>query len=131
MEGPGEVIGYGSANPVSEENYYDTEAMTYEGRIRAAVRANGTGKIKVTFTTGDKNCSVTSRQSNRFDRPGFGVPSVLLKHEEKTETWPVISSFFFSYMLQSSLHVIYANNEPESTLAWKGGECRPIRRRVC
>lgn len=59
MEGPGEVIGYGSANPVSEENYYDTEAMTYEGRIRAAVRANGTGKIKVTFTTGDKNCSVT------------------------------------------------------------------------
>lgn len=39
MEGPGEVIGYGSANPVSEENYYDTEAMTYEGRIRAAVRA--------------------------------------------------------------------------------------------
>ena len=59
MEGPGEVIGYGSANPVSEENYYDTEAMTYEGRIRAAVRANGTGKIKVTFTAGDKNCSVT------------------------------------------------------------------------
>ena len=35
------------------------EAMTYEGRIRAAVRANGTGKIKVTFTAGDKNCSVT------------------------------------------------------------------------
>ena len=59
IEGPGEVIGYGSANPVSEENYYDTEAMTYEGRIRAAVRANGTGKIKVTFTAGDKNCSVT------------------------------------------------------------------------
>lgn len=59
MEGPGEVIGYGSVNPVSEENYYDTEAMTYEGWIRAAVRANGTGKIKVTFTAGDKNCSVT------------------------------------------------------------------------
>ena len=59
MEGPGEVIGYGSVNPVSEENYYDTEVMTYEGRIRAAVRANGTGKIKVTFTAGDKNCSVT------------------------------------------------------------------------
>lgn len=38
MEGPGEVIGYGSANPVSEENYYDTEAMTYEGRIRAGCK---------------------------------------------------------------------------------------------
>lgn len=37
----------------------DLSVMTYEGRIRAAVRANGTGKIKVTFTTGDKNCSVT------------------------------------------------------------------------
>ena len=30
-------------------------------------------------------------------------------------------------MLQSFLHVIYANNEPESTLAWKGGECHPMR----
>lgn len=58
VEGPGELIGYGSANPVSEENYYDTEAETYEGRIRAAIRANGKGEIKVAFTSGDKNCNV-------------------------------------------------------------------------
>lgn len=58
VEGPGEIIGYGSAAPVSEENFYDTEAMTYEGRIRAGVRATGEGVITVTFTAGDKTCSV-------------------------------------------------------------------------
>lgn len=59
VEGPGELIGYGTANPVSEENYYDTEVKTYEGRIRAAVRATGAGGIKVNFISGDKTCSVT------------------------------------------------------------------------
>lgn len=58
VEGPGEIIGYGSAAPVSEENFYDTEAITYEGRIRAGVRATGEGVITVTFTAGDKTCSV-------------------------------------------------------------------------
>lgn len=58
VEGPGEIIGYGSAAPVSEENFYDTEAMTYEGRIRAGVRATGEGVVTVTFTAGDKTCSV-------------------------------------------------------------------------
>lgn len=58
VEGPGEIIGYGSAAPVSEENFYDTEAMTYEGRIRAGVRATGEGVITVTFMAGDKTCSV-------------------------------------------------------------------------
>jgi len=59
VEGPAELIGYGTADPASEENYYDTEAKTYEGRIRAAVRATGAGEIKVTFVSGDKTCSVS------------------------------------------------------------------------
>lgn len=58
VEGPGEIIGYGSADPKSEENYYDTEAMTYEGRIRAAVRASGKGVVKVTLRAEEKEYSV-------------------------------------------------------------------------
>ena len=58
VEGPGELIGYGTADPASEENYYDREARTYEGRIRAAVRATGAGEIRVSFVSGDKTCSV-------------------------------------------------------------------------
>lgn len=49
VEGPGVVQGYGSAEPDSEENYFDMVANTYEGRIRAAIRATGKGEIVVTF----------------------------------------------------------------------------------
>ena len=59
VDGPADLIGYGTADPVSEENYYDTEAKTYEGRIRAAVRATGAGEIAVRFVSGDKICSVS------------------------------------------------------------------------
>ena len=47
IEGPGKIIGFGSADPESEENYFDTTAKTYEGRLRAAVRAFGVGKITI------------------------------------------------------------------------------------
>lgn len=51
LDGPGEIMGYGSADPESEENYYDTVAKTYEGKLRAAVRGTGeTGKIVVTLS---------------------------------------------------------------------------------
>ena len=53
VEGPGVVQGYGSANPSSEENYFDTVAHTYEGRLCAAIRATGKGDIKVTFRADD------------------------------------------------------------------------------
>lgn len=52
IEGPAEIIGFGSANPKSEENYFDREIRTYEGRAKAAIRANGEpGIIKVHFQT--------------------------------------------------------------------------------
>ena len=50
IEGSGEIIGYGSADPRSDENYFDSIARTYEGRLRAAIRGNGEkGDIKVLF----------------------------------------------------------------------------------
>lgn len=51
LDGSGEIMGYGSADPESEENYYDTVAKAYEGKLRAAVRGTGeTGKIVVTLS---------------------------------------------------------------------------------
>jgi beta-galactosidase len=48
VEGAGSLLGYGSADPESEENYYDQVARAYEGRLRAAIRSNGnTGEICV------------------------------------------------------------------------------------
>ncbi len=51
IEGPGVILGYGSADPGSEENYFDHTAKAYEGRLRAAIRGTGEkGTITVTFT---------------------------------------------------------------------------------
>lgn len=41
VEGPGVILGFGSADPASEENYFDKTARAYEGRLRAAVRGTG------------------------------------------------------------------------------------------
>lgn len=53
VSGAGYLLGFGSADPGSEENYFDTAARTYEGRLRAAIRAEQTGEILVTFTGED------------------------------------------------------------------------------
>lgn len=50
IEGAGVVEGFGSADPKSEENYFDSTVRTYEGRLRAVVRATGTGEIKVSLS---------------------------------------------------------------------------------
>lgn len=50
VEGAGMLEGFGSADPASEENYYDDTAFTYEGKLRAVVRAMGQGKIKVSVS---------------------------------------------------------------------------------
>jgi beta-galactosidase len=50
VEGPGRILGFGSADPQSEENYFDTTAKAYEGRLRAAIRGTGEkGTITVTL----------------------------------------------------------------------------------
>lgn len=50
VTGAGHLLGFGSADPSSEENYFDTSARTYEGRLRAAIRADHAGEIQITFT---------------------------------------------------------------------------------
>lgn len=50
IDGPGVILGFGSADPASTENYFDKTAKAYEGRLRAAVRGNGQkGTITVTL----------------------------------------------------------------------------------
>lgn len=51
ITGPGYLMGFGSADPASEENYFDTTAKFYEGRLRAAIRATGEGEIQLTFSS--------------------------------------------------------------------------------
>lgn len=51
IEGPGVILGFGSASPDSEENYYDTTAKPFEGRLRAAIRGTGErGTIRLRAT---------------------------------------------------------------------------------
>lgn len=51
ITGPGYLQGFGSADPTSEENYFDNAAKFYEGRLRAAVRAKGKGEITLSFAS--------------------------------------------------------------------------------
>lgn len=61
VEGPGVILGYGSADPESEENYFDTSAKAFEGRLRAAVRGTGE-KGTVTVTLRVEGCADTKVQ---------------------------------------------------------------------
>lgn len=62
LEGPGEIIGFGSADPRSTENYFDRTARLYRGRLRAALRGNGTpGVMRLHVTLGDEERVVEVR----------------------------------------------------------------------
>ncbi len=51
LEGDGVVQGFGTANPKTEENFYDTEIEVYHGRALAVVRHNASrGPVAVTFS---------------------------------------------------------------------------------
>ena len=54
VSGAGYLAGFGSANPVTEEDYTDDEAVTYRGRAMAIVRSGyeaGTLQLEVTSET--------------------------------------------------------------------------------
>lgn len=51
VQGAGTLQGFGSANPQSEGNYFDTTWPTFDGYVLAVVRAGSTpGNIQVTFS---------------------------------------------------------------------------------
>ncbi|WP_436789969.1 glycoside hydrolase family 2 TIM barrel-domain containing protein [Yinghuangia sp. YIM S10712] len=47
LAGPGVLVGFGSADPATEERFDATERRTYEGRALAVIRPTGPGKIRV------------------------------------------------------------------------------------
>jgi beta-galactosidase len=51
VSGAGTLQGFGSADPKSEENFYDTERTTYNGRALAVIRSGSEkGSVKVTVS---------------------------------------------------------------------------------
>lgn len=47
IEGPGVVQGFGSADPESEENFFDRERTTFDGMVLAVIRPTEAGTITV------------------------------------------------------------------------------------
>jgi len=47
IQGPGELAGFGSANPMNTESFGETSHSTYYGQALAIVRPTGTGEIRV------------------------------------------------------------------------------------
>lgn len=53
----GELLGFGSANPRSDESFLDATATTYYGRALAVVRAGATGAVQLTATDTQGTCA--------------------------------------------------------------------------
>lgn len=53
VEGTGALQGFGTGNPKSEENFFDTERTTFDGRATAVIRPTRPGKINVTVSAAD------------------------------------------------------------------------------
>ncbi|ABW12568.1 glycoside hydrolase family 2 sugar binding [Parafrankia sp. EAN1pec] len=50
VAGPGVLQGFGSADPKTEENFFDTTRATFDGRALAVIRPTAPGTITVTLT---------------------------------------------------------------------------------
>ncbi len=60
VEGPGELLGFGSGNPRSEESFVDAVHVTFEGRALAVVRPTAAGTIMVSATADGCQASTVS-----------------------------------------------------------------------
>lgn len=58
IEGVGTLLGFGSANPSSEGNYFDTTCETYDGQVMAVVRSS-TEKGTITVHIEADGCEAT------------------------------------------------------------------------
>lgn len=55
VEGPGILLGFGSANPKPERNFFEATQMTFDGKALAVIRPTSSGIIHVTFEA--KGCT--------------------------------------------------------------------------
>ena len=53
----GELLGFGSANPCTEEDFLSGEYTTYRGAAQAVIRAGQTGNVTITLTSRDGEIS--------------------------------------------------------------------------
>lgn len=51
VTGAGQLEGFGTADPDSEENFFDEERTTFDGRALAVIRPTEAGEIIVTVST--------------------------------------------------------------------------------
>jgi beta-galactosidase len=58
VDGPAELIGFGSANPLAVGSFQSNETQTYRGRALAILRAKGSrGAVRVTIRGDDLEMS--------------------------------------------------------------------------
>ncbi|WP_281242434.1 glycoside hydrolase family 2 TIM barrel-domain containing protein [Herbiconiux ginsengi] len=65
VDGPGELIALGSANPKTIESYLDSSHTTFDGRSQAVVRPTGAGTIVITVSAeglASRSITVTSHE---------------------------------------------------------------------
>lgn len=53
IEGPAELIGFGTDDPLPTENFYDSERTTYDGRALAVLRPFAKGTVTVKLSAAD------------------------------------------------------------------------------
>ena len=58
----GKLLGFGSANPRTEESYLTGRFTTYQGRAQAVILAENAGEMTVTATDGNETASVLLRK---------------------------------------------------------------------
>lgn len=56
----GELLGFGSANPRTEERYQSGEFTTYYGKAQAIIRAGESGQVQVTVSGEQTGCTSTN-----------------------------------------------------------------------
>jgi len=47
VDGPGELLGFGTDDPSTTENFFDAERTTFDGRALAVIRPIGTGEVVI------------------------------------------------------------------------------------
>ncbi|EHS57611.1 glycoside hydrolase family 2 TIM barrel-domain containing protein [Paenibacillus sp. Aloe-11] len=72
VKGSGVLQGFGSADPKSSENFFDTERTTFDGKALAVVRPKDVGIITVTVTAegcGQKIIQINAIANTKTDTP--------------------------------------------------------------